>query len=71
MSRAQGWDRTFESLEPLHDCFCALEPHVEIAVSVHSDSDATDKHSCLKKTFLKQLYYQFSHCCGEADVDIS
>lgn len=58
------------SLEPLLDFVQALGHDKEITGLICNDTDAIDKLSSLK-TFLKQSYYQFSHCSGDSDAVIS
>ena len=50
------------SLEPLLDFVWALGHNEEITALIYNVIDAINKDSSLKKTFLKQSYYQFSHC---------
>lgn len=58
------------SLEPLLDFVQSLGQYKEITALICNDADAMDKLSSLK-TFLKQSYYQFSHCFWDSDVVIS
>ena len=58
------------SLEPLLDFVQALGHDKEITGLICNDTDTIDKLSSLK-TFLKQSYYQFSHCSGDSDAVIS
>lgn len=55
------------SLEPLLDFVQALGHDKGNHCLICNDTDAMDKLSSLK-TFLKQSYYQFSHCFWDSDV---
>lgn len=64
---AIGWPSIFRSSPWLIQ---ALGHDKEITALICNDTDATDKLSSLK-TFLKQSYYQFSHCFWDSDAVIS
>lgn len=44
---------------------------MEITALTYCDTDAIDKHSSLKKTFLKKSYYQFFCCFYGSNAVIS